>query len=44
VQRSTNLVNWESIGCATEIDDGEFEFTDANPPAGATRFYRLYSP
>jgi hypothetical protein len=44
VEASTNLVNWEIIGVASEHGDGTFEFEDANAASFTTRFYRVSSP
>jgi len=42
VEASTNLVDWETIGTASEVEAGAFEFQDA---AGLpTRFYRITVP
>jgi hypothetical protein len=43
VWASTNLVSWEKIGVASEVQPGEFEFMDAvsNRPQ---RFYRAGAP
>jgi len=44
VEASTNLVNWQIIGVASEQGDGTFEFEDANAASFTTRFYRVSSP
>ena len=44
LQTSTNLVDWETIGVATEVAEGVFEFEDANAMHSATRFYRTMLP
>jgi len=44
VQVSTNLLDWATVGVATEVLPGSFEFFDS-PSLGATaRFYRLRLP
>jgi hypothetical protein len=42
VEASTNLVNWELIGLATEREDGVFEFEDI--PRFPYRYYRTVVP
>jgi uncharacterized delta-60 repeat protein/uncharacterized repeat protein (TIGR02543 family) len=44
VEASTNLVDWEAIGVATDHGDGTFTFEDANAPGFPNRFYRVVSP
>jgi hypothetical protein len=43
VEASTNLVNWEPIGVASERADGTFEFTDPGAAGVKARFYRIRS-
>ena len=44
VEASTNLVDWEMIGVATERGKGTFEFEDANAAKFPNRFYRTMRP
>jgi hypothetical protein len=44
VLASTNLVDWQEVGVATEIRAGEFEFTDTAALERRMCFYRLRSP
>ncbi|MBI3849394.1 MAG: immunoglobulin domain-containing protein [Verrucomicrobia bacterium] len=44
IEASTNLIDWEKIGVATDGGSGEFEFEDANAPRMPTRFYRIVIP
>ena len=43
VEASTNLVNWDTIGTATEDEqlDGEYSFEDNSGPANPARYYRV---
>ena len=41
---STNLLNWQSIGVATQISAGVFQFTDGASSNLSHRFYQLRSP
>ncbi|MEO5803984.1 MAG: gamma-glutamyltransferase [Verrucomicrobiota bacterium] len=41
---STNLVDWQSIGAATQTSPGWFQFTDPNTGNVPYRFYQLRSP
>lgn len=41
---STNLVNWQSIGVATQISSSFFQFTDSAATNISRRFYQLRSP
>ena len=43
IQTSTNLVNWEQIGTATEDsrNSGLFEFQDPSSAKSSTRYYRI---
>ena len=40
---STNLVDWRSIGAATQISPGMFQFTDSDATNLVQRFYQLRS-
>jgi hypothetical protein len=42
IEASTNLVDWEKIGVAT--DNGTFEFEDANAGLYRARYYRIILP
>ena len=44
VYASTNLINWASIGAATQISPGLYQFTDTNAINFPHRFYQLRSP
>jgi len=44
IQASTNLIDWEMIGVATDHGDGSFDFEDANAWRFPSRFYRSVSP
>ncbi len=44
VQASTNLVDWETIGEASEVDDSSFQFSDSQAGDFPARFYRLVAP
>jgi hypothetical protein len=44
IETSTNLVNWERIGAATNNGVGAFEFMDTNTTLPSLRFYRALSP
>jgi hypothetical protein len=44
LEASTNLVDWERIGVASDCGSGEFDFEDAAAPQIAARFYRLAVP
>lgn len=41
---STNLVNWNAVGAATQIVPGWFQFTDLNATNLPHRFYQLRAP
>jgi hypothetical protein len=41
---STNLIDWISIGTATQVSPGWFEFTDAEAANIEQRFYQLRAP
>ena len=41
---STNLIDWDFVGPATETAPGQFEFTDERAPDHATCFYRVRLP
>ena len=43
VERSANLVEWESAGLAVEVAAGVFEFIDTQSIAITAGFYRLLS-
>jgi hypothetical protein len=36
--------NWTSLGSATEVSPGQFQFTDPQAPDSLLRFYRVRSP
>jgi hypothetical protein len=40
---STNLVQWQTVGSATQLSPGVYQFTDSNAGAFARRFYRVVS-
>ncbi len=44
VYASTNLMDWTSIGAATQISPGLYQFTDASATNLPRRFYQLRSP
>ncbi len=44
LEASTNLVDWEKIGVATDGGSGEFDCEDAAAPQMPARFYRLVVP
>jgi hypothetical protein len=44
VEASTNLVDWEKIGVATQSSTGEFEFEDPDLAQTPARFYRVTVP
>jgi hypothetical protein len=44
VQASTNLIDWETIGVATDHGDGSFDFEDTDTWRFSCRFYRIVSP
>jgi hypothetical protein len=41
---SSNLINWASIGVATQISPGQYQFTDTTATNLPLRFYQLRSP
>ena len=41
---STNLLSWQSIGVATQVSAGVFQFTDGAATNLSRRFYQLRSP
>ena len=43
IEASTNLVDWEVIGVASERSDGSFDFTDPGAVGAPARFYRIRS-
>jgi hypothetical protein len=44
VQASSNLIQWETIGVATETDTGSYRFDDAGAANATARYYRLVVP
>ena len=40
IQASTNLVNWEMLGTATDSANGQYQFEDTNTSNFKRRFYR----
>ena len=44
IYASTNLINWISIGAATQIAAGLYQFTDTAATNHSRRFYQLRSP
>ena len=44
LEASTNMVDWEKVGVATESGAGEFGVEDATAPQPSARFYRLVVP
>ena len=44
IEASTNLVDWEKIGVATNAGSGEFHFEDPNTAQTPVRFYRVVVP
>ncbi len=44
VQKSSDLVTWETLGTTTADGGGVFEFVDSTAGASAQRFYRLATP
>lgn len=43
-QASTNLVDWEPVGLATNSGNGTFEFEEAKAAGYRSRFYRITAP
>jgi hypothetical protein len=45
---TTNLAlafsNWTSLGTASEVSSGHFQFTDLQATGNSKRFYRVRSP
>jgi hypothetical protein len=41
---SLPLANWTTLGSATEVSSGQFQFTDPQATNNAKRFYRVRSP
>ena len=44
LEASTNLVDWEKVGVATDYGSGDFEVEDLPAPQLPARFYRLIVP
>lgn len=44
IEASTNLVDWEAIGVATQGASGAFEFEDVTAAEFSSRFYRVVTP
>jgi hypothetical protein len=44
LQASTNLLDWVTVGAASEVGDGAFEFEDTDATRFPGRFYRVASP
>jgi hypothetical protein len=44
VEASDDLVHWEKVGVATDLNDGNFEFDDSHSLQQPTRFYRIVPP
>ena len=44
IEASTNLVDWEKIGVATNSDLGAFQFEDPSGSSSPSRFYRIVVP
>jgi hypothetical protein len=44
IYASTNLTTWSSVGVATQVFPGYYQFTDPSATNYARRFYRLRSP
>jgi len=44
IQASTNLVDWTTIGTATDLGGGNFEFVDPDWKSRNTGFYRIVQP
>ncbi len=40
IQTSTNLINWEMLGTATDSGNGQYQFEDTNTANFKRRFYR----
>ena len=40
IQSSTNLINWEMLGTATDSGNGQYQFEDTNTANFKRRFYR----
>jgi hypothetical protein len=38
------LSNWTTLGAATEVSPGQFQFTDPQATNTPQRFYRVRSP
>ncbi len=44
IESSTNLLDWEMLGVATDLGNGAFKFDDPSPARSSRRFYRVVSP
>lgn len=44
VYGSSNLVNWSSLGAATQTSPGVYQFTDTTAAGQSRRYYQLRSP
>jgi len=44
VYASTNLTDWVSLGAATQVSPGLYQFTDSGAAAFRQRFYKLRTP
>ena len=44
IEASSDLADWEKIGVATDLQDGNFEFDDSNWKGTPVRFYRVVTP
>ena len=44
IQISSNLINWEMLGTATDIGNGQYQFEDTNTANFKKRFYRTAGP
>lgn len=44
IEASTNLLDWEAIGGATQLPHGEFQFEDGNAAQFPHRYYRVVTP
>jgi hypothetical protein len=44
IESSTNLVDWELVGVASSIPNGQFQFNDKEAGRFAQRYYRLRGP
>jgi hypothetical protein len=44
IEASGDLVHWEAVGVATDLEDGTFEYPVSDAQGAAARFYRVVTP